>query len=94
LFGRTAVPLTARGRIVEHSFNERVNICGIPVAPRDLVIADGSGVVFIPAHRAGEVIAAAESIAALEAEMRDAVLAGRSVVEVMGANYESMLRRD
>jgi regulator of RNase E activity RraA len=57
------------------------------------VIADGSGVVFIAAGRAEEVIAAAESIAAHEAEMRDAVLAGRSVVEVMGAGYESMLNR-
>jgi regulator of RNase E activity RraA len=93
LFGRAAVPLTARGRVVERSFNERIDVCGISVAPQDLVIADGSGVVFVSAHRAEEVIAAAEAIAAREAEMRDAVLAGRSVVEVMGANYESMLHR-
>lgn len=93
LYARAAVPVTARGRVVEHSFNEAIEVGGVTVAPGDLVIADGSGVVFIPAARAEEVIAAAEAIAATEAEMRKAVLAGRSVVEVMGTAYETMLGR-
>jgi urease gamma subunit len=37
------------------------------------------------------VIATAESLAAREAQMAEAVRAGKSVVEVMGANYETML---
>ena len=93
VYARTAVPMTARGRIVEESFNEPVQVGGVAVRPRDLVIADGSGVVFIASERAEEVLGVAETIAAREAEMAKAVLAGRPVVEVMGASYESMLER-
>ncbi|HLZ73157.1 MAG TPA: RraA family protein [Dehalococcoidia bacterium] len=93
VFARGAVPLTARGRAVEQAFNEPVTIGGASVQPGDLVIADGSGVVFVSAKRAGEVLETAEGIAAREAEMTRAVLAGRPVSEVMGANYESMLHR-
>lgn len=93
VFATTAVPLTARGRVIEESFNEPVDINGITVRPGDLVLADGSGVLFIAADKAEQVIAAAEEIAAREAEMTKAVLAGDSVVEVMGRNYETMLKR-
>jgi 4-hydroxy-4-methyl-2-oxoglutarate aldolase len=93
VYARATVPVTARGRIVEHSFNEVVDVRGISVQPNDLVIADGSGVVFIPAARAEEVVAQAETLAAREAEMAKAVAAGHSVAEVMGGNYESMLER-
>ena len=75
------------------SFNERVQICGVDVQPGDLVIADWTGAVFVPADRAGEVIATAETIAEREALMAADVRAGKSVVEVMGANYEQMLKR-
>ncbi|MCI0584102.1 MAG: RraA family protein [Chloroflexi bacterium] len=93
VYARSAVPITARGRIVEESTGEPISIGGHPVNPGDLVLADGSGVVFIPAVRAEEVLAVAESIAAREAEMAAAVRAGRSILEVMGAEYERMLSR-
>jgi regulator of RNase E activity RraA len=93
IFARAAVPLTARGRAVEKAFNEPITIAGVAVRPGDLVIADGSGVVFVAAARAEEILQTAEAIAAREAEMTRAVLAGRPVSEVMGANYESMLNR-
>ena len=53
------------------------------------------GIVFaaINAARAEEVIAIAETLAAREAAMAEAVRSGRSVVEVMGASYESMLEQ-
>lgn len=93
LYARSAVPLTARGRIVEESCNEPILMGDIAVAPGDLVLADWSGVVFLPAARAEEIIAAAEAIAAREALMTKDVLAGVPVTEVMGANYETMLQR-
>lgn len=93
VFARTAVPFTARGRAVEKAFNESIRIGGVAVNPGDLVIADGSGVIFVSAAHAGEVLGAAEQIAAREAEMAKAVLAGQPVSQVMGANYESMLTR-
>jgi regulator of RNase E activity RraA len=93
VFGRAAVPLTARGRAVEESTNEPISIGGVTVSPGDLVIADGSGVVFIAAAQAADVLAAAEDIAAREAEMTKAVLAGEPPDRVMGRNYETMLSR-
>jgi len=83
LFARAAVPVTARGRIVEESCREPVTIGGVPVSAGDWVIADSSGVVFVPRGRAGEVVGLAEQIAAREAAMADAVRAGESIVEVM-----------
>jgi len=43
-----------------------IEMCGVAVNPGDLVIADWSGVVFIPAARAEEVLGAAEEIFARE----------------------------
>ena len=83
--------MTARGRIVEESFNEPIEVAGVAVRPDDLVIADWTGIVFVAAGRAEEIVMTAEEIAAREAQMAEAVRAGRSVVEVMGASYESML---
>jgi 4-hydroxy-4-methyl-2-oxoglutarate aldolase len=93
VFGRAAVPRTARGRIIEESFNEPVRIGDLDVSPNDLVLADGSGVVFLAADRAEEVLQNAEMIAAREAKMKEAVMAGDRVSEVMGRDYETMLSR-
>ena len=93
LFAKAGVPLTARGRIIEDSNNEPIEIAGVAVRPGDYIIADNSGVVVVPADRAAEVAPAAEAIVAREAAMARDVLAGKSVVEVMGTNYEQMLAR-
>lgn len=94
IYCRSLTARTARGRVEEVSVNEPVSIGGVTVAPGDLVIADGSGVVFIPAAHAAEVIGAAERIAGREAAMAKDLLAGRPVTEVMGRDYEFMLRPD
>jgi regulator of RNase E activity RraA len=91
VYARDATPMTARGRIVEASTGEPVRIGDLHVAPGDYVIADWSGAVFLPADRAEEIITIAESLMAREAAMAEAVRGGQSVVEVMGASYESML---
>ena len=84
------MPVSARTRIVERDWNCAVVICGVPVAPDDLVLADGSGVAFIPQQHAEAVVALAESIAQREAAMVDAIRAGAPVASVMGRNYETM----
>lgn len=93
LFARAAVPLTARGRIVEESTNEPIEIGGVALAPGDYVIADNSGVVIVPQSRVAEVVPEAESIVAREQAMARDVMNGKSVAEVMGINYEQMLAR-
>ena len=80
--------------MVEHAWNEPITIDNIKVEPGDLVIADGSGVVFISSDRIELVLETAEEIAAREARLTAAVRSGTSVSEVMGANYEAMLKRD
>jgi len=85
--------LTARGRIVELATGEPITIRGIRVKPGDYVIADGSGVVFIAAENIERVLDTAEEIFAREAAMAQALREGKPITEVMGANYENMLRR-
>lgn len=94
VFCRSLTARTARGRVAEAEVNGPVCIDGVTVRPGDWVIADGSGVAFVPADRADEVISAAELIAAREAAMAKDLLAGRPVTEVMGSSYEHMLRPD
>lgn len=91
VYARGCVPRTARGRLAETGWNEPVQVAGLTVAPGDLVVADGSGVVFIAAAHAGEVIAAAARIAGREAAMAQRIRAGEPVSQVMSAAYETML---
>lgn len=93
IYGRAGVPRTARGRVIELDWDVPVALCGVAVAPGDLIIADGSGVVVIPKAEAGAVIEAAEGIARQEAAMADAVRSGVPVSKVMGGAYEDMLKR-
>ena len=90
VYARAVVPVTARGRIMQQSFNEEVQCGGAQVRPGGLLIADGSGVVFIPREKEKEVLAEAEAIAGREAKMAEALRGGRSIMEVM-EGYESML---
>lgn len=83
VFARAAVPVTARGRIVEESWGEPIRVGGVGVQAGDLVVADSSGVVFVPAARAEEVVGLAERISAREEAMARAVRAGESIVDVM-----------
>ncbi|MFV3127255.1 RraA family protein [Niveispirillum sp. KHB5.9] len=93
VFARAPVPVTARGRVAEHDFNCPITIAGLAVAPGDWLVADGSGVVFIQAARLEEVITVAEDILARETLMARDIDAGVPIGDVMGANYEDMLKK-
>ena len=92
VYSRGLTARTARGRVAEAETNCPVRIGDASVTPGDYVIADASGVAFIPAGEIERVLDAAEGIAAREAAMAKALLAGRPITEVMGADYEHMLR--
>jgi regulator of RNase E activity RraA len=83
LWARAAVPVTARGRIAERGSNVPVLFDGVLVHSGDLVLADGSGVVFVPAARAAQIIETAERLTARQEAMAAAIRAGASVVDVM-----------
>jgi regulator of RNase E activity RraA len=93
VYGSGLTCFTARGRIVELATGEPVTIGGVGVKPGDYAIGDGSGVAFIGAENIERVLAAAEEISAREAAMAQALREGKRITEVMGANYENMLRR-
>jgi len=83
VWARAAVPITARGRLAERGSDVPILFAGVLVTPGDLVLADGSGVVFLPAGRAVEIIETAERLAARQDAMREAVSAGQPITEVM-----------
>ena len=93
VFARGVTARTARGRVHEIATDAPIEIGGVRVEAGDYVVADGSGVVFIPTARVAEVLAMAERIAAKERLMTDAMRAGEPVSRVMGADYETMLER-
>lgn len=94
VFGKAAVPVTARGRVAEHAFNQPITVAGIAVGPGDWVLADASGIVFLPADDAASIVAVAEDIFRREQAMARDIDAGVPIDQVMGANYEDMLKRD
>lgn len=92
VYCRALTARTARGRVAEVEVGTAVTVGPVQVRPGDYVIADASGVAFLPAERAAAILDAAEHIAGREAAMAKALLAGRPITEVMGADYEHMLR--
>ncbi len=94
VYARGAVPITARGRIMEESFNEVIRIGDIQVRPGDIIMADINGVVVIPEERLGEVLEASEQILKKEEEMVGELRKGVSMLEVdQKYAYEAMLKK-
>jgi regulator of RNase E activity RraA len=94
VYAKAAVPITARGRIVEIDWNVPVTVAGVVVAPGDLVLADASGVVFVAAARAEEVLTIAEQVVNKERLMAAEVARGQPLAQVMGQSYEAMLAKE
>jgi 4-hydroxy-4-methyl-2-oxoglutarate aldolase len=92
VYARGVVPMTARGRVMQDSFNQEIQFAGVQVHPGDLVIADGSGVVFIPSEKEEEVLDAAEMVFNKEAQMAEGIRKGSSSLELLEKlGYERML---
>lgn len=93
VYARGAVVATARGRIMEEATNVMVQFGGVQVRPRDVVIADRSGVVIIPQEHLEDVLAKAEELHAKEEAMIREIRNGASMLEVDNKyNYEKMLK--
>jgi 4-hydroxy-4-methyl-2-oxoglutarate aldolase len=92
VYGRQPTARSARGRIAEAGTDVPVTIGDVEVRPGDYVVADTSAVVFVAAADAERVIAAAEGIARREAAMAQSLRAGADITQVMGADYENLLK--
>jgi regulator of RNase E activity RraA len=93
VFARHATARTARGRIVEAGTNVAITVGDVTVQPGDYVVADGSAVVFVAQLELERVLTAAEAIAERERAMVVAIREGTPIGEVMGRNYETMLKQ-
>jgi 4-hydroxy-4-methyl-2-oxoglutarate aldolase len=93
VFAKDHTARTARGRIVEVATNEPVTIGDVVVSHGDYVVADGSAVVFVSAADILRVLEAAEAIVERENAMAEALRQGKLISQVMGANYEHMLKK-
>jgi 4-hydroxy-4-methyl-2-oxoglutarate aldolase len=93
LFARDHTSRTARGRIIEVGTSVRVTVGEVLVSPGDYVIADGSAVVFVAETDIERVLETAEAIAKRERAMVDSLLEGTPIGQVMGAGYETLLKR-
>ena len=92
VYARGLTARTARSRVAEAFTNQPVRIGEVTVCPGDYVIADASGAVFIAAADIDRVLQAAEMIVGREAAMAQALRVGQPVSQVMGADYEHMLK--
>lgn len=94
VYARAAVPITARGRITQESYNSLIRIGDVQVRPGDIIIADVNGVVVIYPEKLDEVIQQAETLMDREERMKADLLAGMDVLEVDAKyNYEGMLKK-
>lgn len=93
VFARSITGRTARGRIVEVATGEPILVGDVTVHPLDYVIADASSVVFIAAAEIERVLEAAENIWQRESLMAQSLREGTPISQVMGTNYEHMLKR-
>lgn len=71
-----------------------VRVAGVPVAPGDVVVADGNGVVVVPAAAAEEVTAAVDRVLTVERAVLAAVLDGAPLAEARARyGYHSVAYR-
>jgi 4-hydroxy-4-methyl-2-oxoglutarate aldolase len=93
VFARSHTARTARGRIVETASGDPITVGDVTVHEGDYVVADGSGVVFVAQAEISLVLEAAEAIVQREEAMAAALREGKPIGQVMGANYEHMLKK-
>jgi len=83
VFARGTTPRTARGRLRQKDIGATVTVAGIEVADGDLVIADDSGIAFIPWTHAEPVLDQAEQLLAREKAIAADIRAGATLPEAM-----------
>jgi regulator of RNase E activity RraA len=83
IWSRSVSPMTGKWRVETVAVNKPVVICGVAVQPGDLVLADETGVCFIPRARAAEVLERSRKIAANEVLREGKIAAGAPVAELL-----------
>lgn len=85
LWSTHVTPVTGKWRTEVVEVGGTVTIAGIRVSAGDLVVADDTGVAFVPARRVGEVVEGVEEIARVEAGYHAALQGDQSLPELIAA---------
>lgn len=83
VFARHLVPTTGRTRLKVAAINVPVEIDEVKVAPGDIIAADGTGIVCLPADRADEIVSLAEMFARDDAAAVEDLKKGLSFSQAM-----------
>jgi regulator of RNase E activity RraA len=84
IWSKSVSPITGKWRVETVAINKPVAICGVAVEPGDLVLADETGVCFVPRRRAGEVLERAQRNVAAEKLREEKIAAGVPVADLLG----------
>ena len=84
IWSRSVSPITGKWRVETIAINQPVMICGIAVDPGDLVLADETGVCFIPRERGAEVLQRAQRNVTAERLREEKIASGAPVSELFG----------
>jgi regulator of RNase E activity RraA len=82
IWSTEVTPVTGKWRIQTVEINGDIQIAGVRVSPGDIVVADETGVCFIPIARAREVLDKALKKSELENAKCDAIDAGTAVADL------------
>jgi len=84
IWSRSVTPITGKWRVETIDINRPVSIFGVTVNPGDLVLADETGVCFIPRERAADVLQRTQHNAAAEQRREEKIASGAPVAELFG----------
>lgn len=87
VWSREVTPVTGKWRVRTVEINGVVKIAGVSVEAGDLVVADDTGVCFVPADRAEEILLRSEEIAAGESRRLADIESGMAVPDLAAATY-------
>lgn len=87
IWSKDISPVTGKWRAVTEEVNGPVVIDGISIQAGDLVIADETGVCFVPQHLVEEVIKRCEAAASKEDSWSDALDKGMSIPDIVKRIY-------
>jgi 4-hydroxy-4-methyl-2-oxoglutarate aldolase len=83
VWSKSVSPITGKWRVETVAINKPVAICGVTVNPGDVVLADETGICFVPRERAGEVLQRAQRNAAAEKLRDERIASGVPIAELI-----------
>jgi 4-hydroxy-4-methyl-2-oxoglutarate aldolase len=88
VWSKNVSPITGKWRCVTQEINGPINVFGIGVNPGDLVVADETGICFVPQALIEDVLALCEAADAKEAEWVEKLDAGLSIPDLVKRIYK------